>query len=635
MRPQRLLACAAAGALAAGALLVANAPASAPTTAPSCLPAPVAINTSAQLPGSHVTVSPGYGSGTADPATQISFLGAPANKIQVLSVTGTTSGKHAGVLRPYSQGDGASFVPSKPFAPGEKVIVRVQLAGKTYGYYFTVDTPWSTAGVGPFPNPTAPASDEQTFVTMPGVQAPTLTVTSPDEDPSAGDILTTNGPGPGRYGPLIYSPQGRLIWFDQLAGGLVGDDLAVQRYQGRRDLTFWEGKVLALGYGVGEDVIMNSRYQTVATIKGGNGLEPDLHELQLGANGVAYVTAYNPIRCNLSSASGPRNGVMLDATFEAIDVKTGLVRFEWHALDHVNVNDSQTSPPPNRAWDWFHLNSIDPEPNGDIFLSARNTWAGYQIDGATGKILWTLGGLASSFKMGAGTQTAWQHDGRVAPDGQITFFDDGSDPPVLNRGSGSSSVNAQARGVRIAIDLADHRATLVASYAHPGEPLLAGSQGDMQTLPDGNTLVGFGGVPQITELGHGGKVLFDAHLPYDMIFYRAYRAPWSALPASRPALSASLNNVGETIVRMSWNGATGVASWRVLAGAHAGALSSRAVVADSGFESSAELVGGNGIGALGNLGYVAVQALSPSGAVLATSATVRIASYASADPVGR
>ena len=74
------------------------------------------------------------------------------------------------------------------------------------------------------------------------------------------------------------------------------------------------------------------------------------------------------------------------------------------------------------------------------------------------------------------------------------------------------------------------------------------------------------------------------------------------------AVAASLNNVGETIVRMSWNGATDVAAWRVLAGASAGGLSVKATVPDSGFESSAELVGGDGYGALGKLDYVAVSA---------------------------
>jgi hypothetical protein len=583
--------------------------ASAAGSASACLPK--FLNTSAKLPGSGVEVSPAPGSGTADPSTQISFLGLPAGDLHDVRVVGSVSGPHPGRLEAYSQGDGASFVPDKPFTPGETVKVTVSLS-ISYSYSFHVDTPWSTAGVGPFPNPSVPPADYQTFATLPGVKAPILTVTTPDRDPGAGDIFTSNGPAPGTYGALIYTPQGRLVWFDQLSGGIVADDLNVQSYAGQRDLTFWQGKVLSLGFGQGEDVVLNSHYQTIATIKGGNGLEPDLHEFQIERGGVAYLTAYNPIRCDLHSAGGPSNGVILDAVILEVDMKTGLVRWEWHALDHVNVNDSETSPPSSRAWDWFHINSIDPEPNGDVFISARNTWAGYQLAAGSGTILWTLGGLHSSFKMGAGTKTAWQHDGRILPNGDVTFFDDG-DPG-----------EPQSRGVTIALDLATHTASLVSALTHPNPPLLAASQGDMQTLSDGNTLIGFGGVPEISEFSRSGALLFDAHLPYEMISYRAYRHSWSGAPLTPPALVASLNNVGETLAQMSWNGATAVASWRVLAGKTSGDLSERATVATTGFETSTILPAG--------YHYVAVQALSASGAVLGTSHTVAVRSYAAAFP---
>ena len=138
-------------------------------------------------------------------------------------------------------------------------------------------------------------------------------------------------------------------------------------------------------------------------------------------------------------------------------MKTGLVRWEWHSLDHVAVAESETSPPKGVPWDWFHLNSIDLEPGGNILISARSTWAAYQLEGGSGKILWRLGGLKSSFKMGPGTKTAWQHDGRVLPDGEITLFDDGSNPPV----------HAQSRGLRIALDLKTHKARLTKAYTHP------------------------------------------------------------------------------------------------------------------------------------------------------------------------
>ncbi len=591
--------------------------ASAASVAPACLPATQDV--SASLPGSSVDVSPAPGSVTANPSTQISFLGVPAAQIQVSSVTGAQSGAHAGQLEPYSQGDGASFVPEQPFLAGEQVKVSVTIgaagAGKAYQFEFRVDTPYSTADVGEFPNPAAPPADYQSFDTLPGVQAPVLTVTVPDRDPGAGDVFTTNGPGPGRYGALIYTPAGRLVWFDQMPSGITLDDLNVQSYAGQDDLTFWRGRVLSLGFGQGEDMVMNSNYQTVATVRGGDGLEADLHDFQIAPNDVAYITAYNPIHCDLSSAGGTPNDVILDAVVQEIDMRTGLVRWEWHSLDHVNVMESETSPPKSSAWDWFHLNSIDPEPDGNVLISARNTWAAYQIQGGTGRILWRLGGLDSSFAMGPGTKTAWQHDARMLANGDITLYDDGSDPT-------EPFEDHHSRAVRIALDLATHKASLVSALVHPNPPLLAASQGNVQTLPDGNTVVGYGGVPEVSEYsGDSGGLLFDAHLPYDLIFYRSFRYPWTGRPLTPPALVASLNNTNlETILHMSWNGATGVASWRVLAGSSAASLQPQTTVASTGFESQTILPEA--------FGEVAVQALDAGGHVLATSPTVKVESYA-------
>jgi len=239
---------------------------------PACLPG--TLEHTAALGGTGVDVSPAPETGTANPRTQISFLGVPASEIRVLSVVGERSGSHAGHLRGYSQGDGASFQPDAPFDAGESVTVRAALgagAGKPVSFRFRVDTPYSTARTATFPNAQPPPPDYQSFYTLPGVQAPVMTVTVPDRDPAAGDVLTTNGPGPGQYGPLIYTPQGRLVWFDKLSRGETAENLSVQTYAGQRDLTWWKGRVLSLGFGQGEDLVMSSRYQTVARIHGGNG----------------------------------------------------------------------------------------------------------------------------------------------------------------------------------------------------------------------------------------------------------------------------------------------------------------------------------------------------------------------------
>jgi hypothetical protein len=582
------------------------------SVSPACLRS--TLEHSAALAGTAVDVSPAPETDSANPHTQISFLGAPEGEIHDVSVVGAQSGAHTGHLRAYSQGDGASFTPDAPFDGGERVTVHASLgagAGKQVAYAFRVDTPYSTAKTGEFGNPQAAPADYESFYTMPGAQVPVLSVTVPDRDPAAGEILTTNGPGPGQYGPLIYAPDGRLVWFDKLPAGETAENLNEQTYEGRRVLTWWRGRVLVLGFGQGEDVITDSHYRTVARVAGGNGLKADLHDFRVLPGDVAYITAYNPIRCDLSSVHGSRGGAIVDTAIEQIDMKTGLVRWEWHSLDHVGAEESEVEAPTGATpWDYFHINSIDPEPDGNVLISARSTWAGYQLQRGSGKILWRLGGNKSSFAMGPGTKVAWQHDARMLPDGEVTFFDDGANPPI----------HKQSRAVRIKLDLKSRRAQLTAAYTHRDPPLLAASQGNAQTLSDGNVLVGYGGSPAISEFATDGSLLFDAHMPLDMSFYRAFRYPWSGRPLSPPAALASLNDTAEeTIVHASWNGATDVAAWRVLAGEQPSSLSEQAQIAADGFETSTILPKAHG--------YVAVQALDVAGHVLGTSKTSAVISY--------
>ncbi len=65
----------------------------------------------------------------------------------------------------------------------------------------------------------------------------------------------------------------------------------------------------------------------------------------------------------------------------------------------------------------------------------------------------------------------------------------------------------------------------------------------------------------------------------------------------------------------SWNGATEVASWRVLAGSSASALAPVATVARHGFETAIKVSSAGP--------YVQVQALDASGNVIGTSAAVK------------
>ena len=595
--------------------------AGASTASPSCEP-PV-LNVSAALAGARVTVSPGPGVRDASTTVQISFLGVAAGELSRVVVKGAHSGAHAGHLLAYSQGDGASFVPERPFDPGELVTVHAVLseAGKStpFAWSFTVavpDDPGSadvTESTSPSSAPAPAPKEYQSFHSRPELRPPDVTVSAKAQSATGGDLFLAPYSGIGQYGPMILGEHGELIWFKSLSpAGTRAANLRVQQYEGRPVLTWWQDPLIADGSKTAGEVIANSAYQTVAVVRAGNGYQPDLHEFQITPQGTAWITVYDAIDCNLASVGGPKDGAIADTLLQEIDLKTGLVMYEWHSLDHVplaNSYASAASASKGEPFDYFHINSIDTELNGDLLVDSRNTWAAYDVDPKTGQVRWQLGGKHSSFKLGPGAATAWQHDARQQPDGAITFFDNGAFP----------AVHPQSRAIELALDPATMTATLVRSYEHQN-PLVAGSQGNVQTLANGDWMVGWGQAGYLSEVNPAGQVLFNAHLPPDWESYRTFALPWSGQPAETPRLavvaSSSGGSAGGATVYASWNGATELTSWRVLAGSSPSALAPVGSAAKAGFETAIPLSGA----AAGR--YFAVQALSASGAVLGTSHTI-------------
>ncbi len=155
--------------------------------------------------------------------------------------------------------------------------------------------------------------------------------------------------------------------------------------------------------------------------------------------------------------------------------------------------------------------------------------------------------------------------------------------------------------------------TLVKAFTNPSHTLLAESQGNTLSLPDGDWLMGYGGLPNLTEYDSAGHVLLDATLGKNVQDFRSYLAPWSGQPSGAPSVAAQPGS-GSVTVEASWNGATAIASWRVLAGPSASALAPVASAPKSGFETT--------ISAPTTAPYVAVQALDAAGAVLGASPAI-------------
>src|SRR3984957_9271781 len=401
--PSKVLGALLAGACAAAALSACGA--GEPST-------PVALGDQAAIAAAAtnaVTVSPLPGTPDASPSTQISFLGGAGTQVSDVRVVGSRSGVHSGRLEAYSTGTGESFLPTKPFVSGERVTVHATAgAGGSGQALSTTFTVAHQANV-----------DEQEFPTNPGdrqaVQhyssAPTLTpstvkiATSAKPGAASGDLFMAPYQGAGSPGPMIAEQDGALVWFHPLPAGDEATNFQVQQYEGKPVLTWWQGRIIKVGFGQGEDVIYSTSYQPVATVRAGNGYHADLHEILLTPQGTAWIDAFDPIHMSLSSVHGSgAQGVLSDSIIEEVDIKTGLVMWEWHALGHIPLRDSLNAVPGgNYPWDYVHINSISPGSGGDVLLSSRNTWTLYDVNMHTGGFNWLFGdGRRSSLKLGPG-----------------------------------------------------------------------------------------------------------------------------------------------------------------------------------------------------------------------------------------
>ena len=430
-----------------------------------------------------------------------------------------------------------------------------------------------------------------------------VTTTQAHEDTAPGYIFAALKEGAGEHGPMIIDDQGQLVWFGRYRSAR---DFKMQYYKGRSVLTWWEGKVTA-GHGVGEYVIFDGSYREIARVRAGNGYRGDLHEFLITPEDTALLVAYAPKRTDLSPIGGPKDGMVWEGIVQEVNIETGEIIFEWHSLEHVGIEESYIEPPdnPNYLYDYFHINSIDVEPDGNLLLCARNTSVVYKVERENGKIIWRLGGKKSDFEMGPGTQSSFQHDARRQRDGTITIFDNGAHPKV----------HEESRGIVVELDEQKMSAKLVREYTSP-KKRLSTSQGNMQLLPNSNVLIGWGSGPYVSEFSHEGELLFEARFPPDGESYRAFRFPWSGHPTDEPAVAVEQGPDDKIKLYASWNGATEIDVWEVLAGPHPGRLEWVGSVPRDGFETSMLVHSFDP--------YVAVRAKDHFGQVLGISASVKL-----------
>ncbi len=359
---------------------------------------------------------------------------------------------------------------------------------------------------------------------------PPVTFLTPNGTVGHGDIFVTPTGDTGTYanGPEILSPTGQVVWFHPIPAGETAADFRTQTYDGQPVLTWWQGTGLG-GLSTGTDYIYNERYQQIATVNAGNGLSADGHEFLITPWNTALILSYTTATADLTSIGGPADQTVINGVVQEIDIRTGQVLFQWNSEDHVPFSQSEQALPSSAStpWDWFHINAVHLDPEGNFLVDARDTWTTYDVSRRSGQILWRLGGKDSSFT----EQTAsgqvldsaneifvWQHDPEALGNDTYTFFDnESSGVPLL----------PYSRAVTVKLNFQHRTATFVASDDQP-EGLSAASQGNAQTTQERNLFVGWGALPYFSEFSPSGSLLFNAEFPAGVNTYRAYLLPWNS-----------------------------------------------------------------------------------------------------------
>lgn len=177
----------------------------------------------------------------------------------------------------------------------------------------------------------------------------------------------------------------------------------------------------------------------------------------------------------------------------------GTRREVWSLWDAVPWDPEHPAASGDR---YGHCNAIDYDVEQDVYyVSSRNFSTIFKIDRATGDTLMKIGGELTDFEM-AGVGNSWfrnQH--------QFQFIDNGL--IVFNNGvDGETSTTA----IEYSIDYDAMTSHMV--WEHQPDPELGCfALGDVNRMPNGNTLVVFSTAGQMEEVTEDGEVVWRLNLP--------------------------------------------------------------------------------------------------------------------------
>ncbi|NNE45512.1 MAG: T9SS type A sorting domain-containing protein [Rhodothermales bacterium] len=303
--------------------------------------------------------------------------------------------------------------------------------------------------------------------------------------------------------------------------------------------------------------ILNSSLALVDSVQMGNGYVAEAHDFQMLPNGHYLLFGYylTPVDMSQIVAGGQPDALVSGGVVQELDAQKNVI-FQWRSWDHYDFEDwSYNSRFATRSIvSTFHLNTINLDDDGHILL-ATPQWT-RKINRQTGDVIWTLGGPHNEFSFAdvdstEGVGMVGGHAIHRLPNGNMLMYDNGN-----RQGTRTSQAH------EFAIDESGRVVDFVWSYVP--DSLVAGwHRGNAQRLPNGNTVIGWGGSsglpsPAVTEVNAAGEKVYElSFVPPDVESYRAFRFPFTG---GAPSASVVIIEVvpGNTYDFVDTGGDTGV-----------------------------------------------------------------------------
>ena len=247
----------------------------------------------------------------------------------------------------------------------------------------------------------------------------------------------------------------------------------------------------------------------------------DYHDVQILANGGYLLQTYDSISVDMSTIieGGDTSASVQFLIIQEFDLNHDLI-FEWNAWDHLNIADYTNLDLTLNKIVWMHGNSIEIDLDENILISNRRSSEIIKIDRYSGLVIWRLGGPQNEFIFVDDPFSGFskQHDVRRIDNGNITLFDNGNlhNPPT-------------SRAIEYEINEDDKIVTLVWDYPQP-DGYVGLAMGSVQRLPNHNTLINWGSIPNhgaiITEVDYNKDIVLEIHYPPEYHSYKIRKSQW-------------------------------------------------------------------------------------------------------------